>query len=104
MATPTPRKPLGCPIGRVVSSTVERPESGTAETGSRSTAVEWALLDERGVIVAVNDAWRSFSAQNGGVASKGVAPTTLEWTGRTAACVSTRSIRLVYAGLCLTPQ
>jgi LuxR family transcriptional regulator, maltose regulon positive regulatory protein len=48
-----------------VSSTVERPESGTAETGSRSTAVEWALLDERGVIVAVNDGWRSFSAQNG---------------------------------------
>ncbi len=35
-------------------------------TVSRSPAIEWALLDTHGVIVAVNDAWRAFSSENGG--------------------------------------
>ena len=30
------------------------------------SAVEWALLDLQGVIVAANDAWRAFSAENCG--------------------------------------
>ncbi len=33
---------------------------------SRPPAVEWALLDTHGVIVAVNQAWRDFSSANGG--------------------------------------
>ena len=37
---------------------------------SPSPAVEWALLDVRGVIVAVNDAWRTFSSENGGDISR----------------------------------
>ncbi|HEY5783296.1 MAG TPA: LuxR C-terminal-related transcriptional regulator [Microlunatus sp.] len=33
-------------------------------------AVEWALLDTHGVIVAVNDAWREFASENGGVSER----------------------------------
>ena len=40
--------------------------SPNGQAASPPPAVEWALLDRHGVIVAVNDAWRAFSAENGG--------------------------------------
>lgn len=48
-----------------MSSTVDhRPSNSQPEY--RPPTVEWALLDTRGVIVAVNDAWRAFTAENAG--------------------------------------
>ena len=42
-----------------------RQRAGVRRTAGASTTVEVALVDQSGVIVAVNDAWTAFGAANG---------------------------------------
>ena len=55
-------------VGRVPAQSVA--PSGPTMAMPRRQSVEVAMLDRTGVIVSVNDAWREFSASNGGNGSR----------------------------------
>ncbi|HYI55891.1 MAG TPA: LuxR C-terminal-related transcriptional regulator [Microlunatus sp.] len=71
-------------------------------------AVEWALLDVNGVILAVNDAWRAFSAENGGDSTRtGVGVSYLEVCENADDAVATEvadSIRSAISGALPAPE